>query len=90
VGLYQYTVLTNLVGGLQIKETNSLVDVSFHYVATDALGTPIDSNGDGSADYLSDLNGNGKTDSGEVGWNILGDLGLKVIITHPTSSSKLP
>jgi len=90
VGLFHYTVTTNLVSGYEIKETNSLVDVSYHYVATDANGNPIDTNGDGIPDYLSDTNGNGLVDSGEIGWNVSGDLGLNVIITRPDPRSNVP
>jgi hypothetical protein len=90
VGLYQYTVITNLVSGLEIKETNSIVDIGYHYVTTDANGIPIDTNGDGIPDYLEDVNGNGLVDSGEIGWNIVGDLGLQVIITRPRSGSLIP
>ena len=68
VGLYHYTVMTNFVGGLQIKETNSFVDLGYHYVATDTNGIPIDTNGDGIPDYLSDSNGNGVHDPGEINW----------------------
>ena len=39
---------------------------------------------------MSDLNGNGVVDSGEIGWNILGDLGLKVLITQPNNNSIIP
>jgi len=59
-------------------------------VATDANGSPFDSNGDGILDYLEDINGNGLVDSGELGWNIVGDLGLNVIITRPRNGSTLP
>jgi hypothetical protein len=90
VGLYHYTLCTNLLGGYQIKETNSCLDISFHYVATDANGNPIDTNGDGTPDYLSDSNGNGVVDSGETAWKLTGDLGLKVIITRPRSGSTIP
>jgi hypothetical protein len=68
VGLYHYTVITNLVSGLEIKETNSIVDIGYHYVATDANGIPIDTDGDGIADYLEDANGNGLVDNGETSW----------------------
>jgi len=90
VGLYHYTVTTNLLNGLQIKETNSVVDIGFHMVAVDSNGNPIDTNADGIPDYMSDLNGNGLVDSGEIGWNITGDLGLKVIITKPKANSNVP
>lgn len=90
LSLYHYTVCTNLVSGYEIKETNSWVDVTYHYVATDATGNPQDTNGDGVPDYLSDANGNGLVDSGEIGWNINGDLGLKVLITRPKSNSNIP
>ncbi|HTX21667.1 MAG TPA: hypothetical protein VMD27_07410 [Candidatus Aquilonibacter sp.] len=85
VGLYHFTTQTN-----QVPETNSIVDIGYHYVATDAYGNPLDSNGDGVPDYIEDANGNGLDDSGEIGWNIVGDLGLKVIITRPRNGSTLP
>jgi hypothetical protein len=84
-GLYHYTVLTN-----QVKETNSIVDIGFHYVATDTNGVPIDTDGDGVPDYLEDANGNGVVDSGETDWNSASDLGLKVIITRPRNGSTIP
>ena len=90
IGLYHYTVITNISGGAEIKETNSFVDVSYHYVAVDTNGVPIDTNGDGIPDYLSDSNGNGIVDSGEIGWNVSGDLGLKVLITRPKDNSSIP
>lgn len=90
VGLFHYTVMTNMTAGAEIKETNSFLDIGFHGVAVDSSGNPIDSNGDGIPDYISDANGNGLVDSGEVGWNIVGDLGLKVIITRPKNGTTLP
>ena len=63
VGLYHFTTRTN-----QMKETNSVVDIGYHYVATDTNGIPLDSNGDGIPDYLEDANGNGLVDNGETNW----------------------
>jgi len=53
-GLYHFTTQTN-----QVKETNSIVDIGYHYVATDAYGNPMDSNGNGIPDYIEDRNGTG-------------------------------
>jgi len=44
----------------QVPETNSIVDIGYHYVATDTHGNPLDSNGNGTPDYLEDVNGNGQ------------------------------
>jgi len=85
IGLYHFTTQTN-----QVPETNSIVDIGYHYVATDAYGNPLDSNDDGIPDYIEDANGNGLDDSGEIGWDIVGDLGLKVVITQPRNGSSLP
>jgi hypothetical protein len=90
IGLYHYTVTTNLVSSYQIKETNSWVDISYHYVAGDANGNPTDTNGDGIPDYLSDVNGNGAVNTGEISWNASGDLGLKVLITRPKNGATIP
>jgi len=78
LGLFHYTTQTN-----QTKETNSVVDIGYHYVATDANGKPIDSNSDGIPDYLSDANGNGIIDSGETAWNVANDQGLGIWISRP-------
>ena len=85
IGLYHFTTQTN-----QTIEADSQVDIGYHYVAVDTNGIPLDNNGDGIPDYLEDANGNGLVDSGEIGWNIVGDLGLKVIITRPRNGSILP
>ena len=90
VGLYQYTVCTNIASSYEVKETNSWVDVTYHYVVTDASGNPQDTDGDGIPDYLEDPNGNGKVDSGETAWNAAADLGLKVLITRPKNNSVIP
>ena len=63
LGLYHFTTQTN-----QAVEADSIVDIGYHYVATDAYGYPLDSNGDGIPDYIEDANGNGLVDNGEAGW----------------------
>jgi hypothetical protein len=70
LSLYHYTVTTNLISGLEIKETNSIVDLGFHYVAVDGSGNPIDSDSDGLPDYLEDTNGDGTYNTGDLAnWN---------------------
>ena len=63
VGLYEFTTQTN-----QIKETSSLVDVGYHYVATDASGKPIDTYSFGIPDYVVDAAGNGTDTNGLPYW----------------------
>jgi len=60
-GLFHYTTTVN-----QLKETNSVVDIGYHYVALNGNGNPIDTNGDGIPDYLADINGNGIFDAGDL------------------------
>jgi hypothetical protein len=83
--LYHYTMTTN-----QVKETNSIVDIGYHYVTLDGSGNPIDSDGDGVPDYVEDSNGDGLVNSRETDWLSASDLGLKVLITRPKSSSLVP
>jgi RHS repeat-associated protein len=78
IGMYQYTTTTN-----QMKETNSTLDIGFHYVACDNNGNPLDSNTNGVPDYLEDVNGNGVVDSGENPWSL-------AILTQPVSQMVLP
>ena len=63
--LYHFCTTTN-----EVKETNSTVDVSFHFVAVDANGQPLDQDLDTVADYLEDLNNSGVYDAGagETDW----------------------
>jgi hypothetical protein len=69
VGLYHYSLITNLVNGLEIKETNSVLDIGYHYVAVDSDGLPV-STSCGVPDYLADANGNGVDDPGETPWDL--------------------
>jgi hypothetical protein len=85
LGFYHFTTQTN-----QVPETNSIVDIAYHYVATGTNGVPLYANGDGIPDYIEDANGNGLVDSGEIGWNLTNDLGLQVIISQPQNGSTLP
>lgn len=64
LGLYHFTTTTN-----QWKETNSTVDIGFHYVAANSSGQPIDTDSDGLPDYFEDTDGDGTVDSGETDWN---------------------
>ena len=58
-----YTTQTN-----QVKETNSVVDRGFHYVATDSEGIPSDADSDGISDYWEDINGDGLHQTSETSW----------------------
>jgi hypothetical protein len=86
LGLYHFTTQTS-----QTPEEDNIVDIGYHYVATDpSSGIPLDNNGDGIPDYLEDAIGNGSDNSGEIGWNLSGDLGLQVIISQPRNGSTFP
>jgi hypothetical protein len=84
-GLFHYTTITN-----QVKETNSVVDIGYHYVAVNNSGYPFDSDGDGNPDYAEDSDGNGAADSGETDWQNFSDLGLRVFIARPKNNSLVP
>lgn len=61
--LFHFSTVTN-----QINEGFSIVDLAFHYIARDSEGNPVDSDGDGIADYLENVNGTGSPGSGETDW----------------------
>lgn len=63
--LYHYTTTTN-----QVKETNSTVDIGFHYVAVNSSGVPVDADSDGLPDYVEDADGDGAVNSGETDWTV--------------------
>jgi hypothetical protein len=64
------------------------VGIGFNYMGTNSL--PLYTNGDRTPDYLEDANGNGVVDSGEIDWQVAGDLGLAAIITQPANNSQIP
>jgi hypothetical protein len=43
-----------------------VLDISYHYVAVDTNGNPIDTDGDGISDYIEDSNGDGVYDAGDL------------------------
>ena len=63
-------------------EGTSTVDIGYHYVATDAYGNPLDTDGDGIPDYIEDANGNGTVDSGETDWQSATDLWAAESLDH--------
>jgi hypothetical protein len=72
-----------------VVEGTNTVSIGYHYVAVDANGNPLNSNGDGIPDYLQDANGNGVYDFGDLGvWQ--NSLYLKVLITRPRNNSIIP
>ena len=60
VGLWHFTTLTN-----QIRETNTVLDLGFHYVALGTSGLLLDTDNDGLADVIEDVNGNGSAQASE-------------------------
>ncbi len=85
IGSYHFTTQTN-----QTKEANSRIDIGYHYVAADSAGNPIDTDGDGTPDYLEDIDGDGIVDSGETDPADASDQGLRVIITRPKHGAIVP
>ena len=61
-GLFHYTTTTN-----QVKETDSTVDIGYHYAAVDDSGQSIDTDGDGVPDYAdADSDGDSLPDTWEL------------------------
>ncbi len=65
LGLYHFTVETNLVNGVEVAETNGTVSMGYHYLASDPVGDPLDSVNRGLPDYIADANGDGIYDGGD-------------------------
>jgi hypothetical protein len=63
LGLYHFTTQTS-----QVKETNSIVDIGYHYVAVNGTGSPVDTDSDGIPDYLEDANGDGNPVGDATSW----------------------
>ncbi len=63
VGMYHMTTTTN-----QWKETNSVLDIGFHFVATGTNGLASDLDDDGLPDYVEDADGDGVVDGTETTW----------------------
>jgi hypothetical protein len=62
-GLYWFTTQTS-----QTIEGTSPVDLGYHYPALDEDNNPVDTDDDGTPDYLQDANGNGLPDDWEMGY----------------------
>jgi len=62
ISLYHFTTAAN-----QVKETNSVVDIGYHYLALSG-GVSVDSDSDGIPDYLEDKNGNGNGADDTTSW----------------------
>lgn len=65
-GLFHHTVN----GVTQAKDAGVKVDIGFHYVALDAAGFAMDTDGDGVSDVLEDRNGDGVSNNGETNWQV--------------------
>jgi hypothetical protein len=85
IAMYHLTTTTN-----QTKEATSRIDIGKHYVAVDAQGKPVDTDGDGTPDYVEDENGDGAPGSGETDWQNAADPGLRVRILRPRDGGNIP
>ncbi len=74
VGLYEFTTQTN-----QVPEGTNIVDIGYHYVATDTNGNPLDTYVPGTPNYIVDSGGNGIDTNGLAYWweaQYFGQIGL--------------
>jgi hypothetical protein len=65
IGFFHYTTSTS-----QIREGFTPLDIGFHYIAVDGSGNPVDSDSDGTPDFVEDGNGNGWVDGGDTEYMI--------------------
>ena len=87
VGLYEFTTQTN-----QTPETNAVVDIGYHYVATDQYGNPLDTYINGTPNYIVDSQGNGLDSNGiPLWWELLyfGELGVNPNAIDPDGLTTL-
>lgn len=63
LGFAHHTTAAN-----QTKESTSMVDIGFKYIAVNANSEPADADGDGFHDYLEDVDGDETADTGESDW----------------------
>lgn len=63
VGLYEYTTQTN-----ETPEETNVVDIGYHYVATDDDGDPLDTYVPGMPNYIADSAGDGMDPNGLPYW----------------------
>jgi Big-like domain-containing protein/fibronectin type III domain protein len=61
VGFYWYCTTTN-----NAAEENSALDIGYHSVALNSSSQPWDTNGDGTPNYMEDLDGDGLSDPNEL------------------------
>lgn len=61
IGLYEFTTQTN-----QTPEGDSVVDIGYHYVATDQYGNPLETLTNNAPNYIVDANGDGLPDWWEL------------------------
>ncbi|MBI3867781.1 MAG: hypothetical protein HY299_04545 [Verrucomicrobia bacterium] len=87
VGFYHSTTQVN-----QGKELNSVLDIGFHYIATTGSTSvvPVDTDGDGYADYWEDSNSDSIVNNSETNWQNALDTGIWVKITEPKQGRNIP
>jgi hypothetical protein len=65
------------------RESNSTVDIGFHYVGVGFDGLPTDTDSDFIPDFLEDANGNGTTEDGETNYKIFSNSAAPLLLVFP-------